>query len=348
MSAEWLSNSSGVPVRVSNGLQSVLRSMAQPGRARHLRQALLVLLAIWAVLALSRLIWAMLPASGTEAPPDARVINPVSSRSATAESASVDIQRMMDWHLFGKAGAPPSTEAPAAAAPQAQVSSALAGIEKGARETRLELVLRGIVSSSEDGLGHAIIEHRKQQDVYAVQDKLPVGGKVRLAKVMRQQVVLDNDGKYELLTLFDETPLSSQTVAAPLRKSPARAPAKAPSQVVDKTQDSGATTLARSYRERLYQNPQSLAEVVSVAAVRQDGQLRGYRITPGKDKAQFSQLGFKEGDLITGVNGISLDDPANTMKLYQAMRSAEAAVFDLERDNQQVTVNVSLDDTAQR
>lgn len=343
MSAEWLSNNNGVPVRISDGLQSMLRGMAQPGRARRLRQGLLVLLAIWAVFSLSRLIWALLPASDTAPPADARVINPVSSRSATAESASVEIQRMMDWHLFGKAGAPPAVEAPAAAAPQAQ-----SAIERGARETRLELVLRGIVSSSEEGLGHAIIEHRKKQNVYSVQDKLPVGGNVLLAKVMRQQVVLENNGKYELLTLFDETALSSQTASVAVTKSPARAPAQAPAQVVDKRGDSGATSLARSYRERLYQNPQSLAEVVSVAAVREDGQLRGYRITPGKNKAQFSQLGFKKGDLVTGVNGISLDDPANTMKLYQAMRSADSAVFDLERDNQQVTINVSLDDTAQR
>lgn len=347
MSAEWLSNSSGVAVRVSSGLQTVLREMALPARARGLRQGLLLLFAIWAVFALSRLIWAFLPASGQAIPPDVTIINPVSSQNSGAESASVNIQRMMNWHLFGKAGAPPSTEAPVVAL-EVQSSSALDGIEKGARETRLELVLRGIVASSEEGLGHAIIEHRKRQDVYAVQDKLPVGSKVVLAKVMPQQVVLDNNGKYELLTLFDETQLSAQAVAAPVTRSPARSAPPVSARMVDKSGDSGATSLALSYRQRLYQNPQSLAEVVSVAAVREDGQLRGYRITPGKDKAQFAQLGFKKGDLVTGVNGIALDDPANTMKLYQAMRSANEAVFDLERDNQQVTINVSLDDTAQR
>ena len=60
-------------------------------------------------------------------------------------------------------------------------------------------------------------------------------------------------------------------------------------------------------------------------------------------KEQFEQLGFKPGDLITGVNGIPLDDPANTVRLYQTMRAASEAVFDLERENQQLTVSVSLD-----
>jgi general secretion pathway protein C len=147
------------------------------------------------------------------------------------------------------------------------------------------------------------------------------------------------------LTLFEETELDSQAAAPPPRA--ASRPVTRPAPGIDKRQDQEATALARSYRERLYQNPQSLAEVVSVAAVRQDGQLRGYRISPGKDVEQFARLGFKKGDLITGVNGIALNDPANTMKLYQAMRSADEAVFELERDDQQFTINVSLDDTGQ-
>ena len=113
--------------------------------------------------------------------------------------------------------------------------------------------------------------------------------------------------------------------------------------------DTSATELARSYRQRLYQNPQSLAEVVTVSAVRENGELLGYRIAPGKDREQFEQLGFKPGDMVTGVNGIALDNPANTVRLYQTMRSASEAVFDLKRDDQPLTLSVSLDSgTVQR
>ena len=44
--------------------------------------------------------------------------------------------------------------------PRAAQDSSREGIEKGARETRLDLILRGVVASTEDGLGHAIIEHQ--------------------------------------------------------------------------------------------------------------------------------------------------------------------------------------------
>ena len=44
-----------------------------------------------------------------------------------------------------------------------------------------------------------------------------------------------------------------------------------------------------------------------------------------------------------GVNGIALNDPANTLQLYQTMRSASEAVFDLQRDDQPLTISVTLD-----
>jgi len=335
--AKWLSNSSDVPRRASDALEDVLRSLAQPARAKRLRLVLTVLFALWAVVAMSRLIWALLPAGDAELPADAVVINPVNLPVSAVSAEPVDVERLRAWHLFGEADAAP------AAGPEAQpepvASSARDGIEKGARETRLALKLRGVVASSEDGLGYAVIEYQSQQDIYAVEDKLPLPGRVSLAKVMPRQVVLDNAGTYELLELFDESPLDSQLVLeAPQRRNQ---PATAAPAGGERTAEN-ASAVARAYRERLYQNPQSLADVVTISAVRENGELLGYRIAPGKEKEQFELLGFQAGDLVTGVNGIALNDPANTLQLYQTMRSASEAVFDLQREDQPLTISVTL------
>lgn len=333
MSAQWLSNSSAVSGRLGEVLTGVWATMSQPENARRLRLGLLLLLLLWAVLALVRFIWALVPASEPVSQAS-DIINPVSAARATAAAAPVDIDRMVSWHLFGKPGA----NAPAVPPPAvATKPNPRAGIEDGARQSRLNLKLRGIVASTEDGLGHAIIETKKQQLVYAVGDKLPVSGNVVLAKVMPRQVVLDNGGTYELLVLFEESKIGR---AAPVA---ARAPAPEPEAEVERRADETTTSLARSYRERLFENPQSLADVVNVSAVREAGVLLGYRVSPGKDQEQFTQLGFKSGDLITSVNGISLDNPANTMALYNNMRNATEAVFELQRENQPLTLNVNLD-----
>lgn len=341
MPAQWLSNSSAMSGRAGAALSDALNAISQPANALRLRQGLLCVLGLWGVLALTRLLWALVPGaeSTTAAPPE--VINPVSVSAAGAgvTAAPVDIERVVGWHLFGEVGA----TAPVAAAPeQVAKTEALAGIEDGARKTQLQIKLTGIVASTGDGLGHAIIESQNQQAVYAVGDKLPVAGQVKLAKVMPQQVVLDNGGTYELLVLFEKSSLGSLTPAAP----EARPAAPAAAEQLDKRSDAETTSLAQSYRERLYQNPQSLAEVVSVSAVREGAMLLGYRVNPGKDKAQFEQLGFKAGDMVTSVNGITLDNPANTMAIYNSLRDAGEAVFQLQRDNQQVGLSVNLDSGA--
>jgi general secretion pathway protein C len=49
---------------------------------------------------------------------------------------------------------------------------------------------------------------------------------------------------------------------------------------------------------------------------------------------------------VTGINGIALNDPANTMRLYQTLRTANEAVFDLERKGQALSISVNLDSGA--
>lgn len=337
MPANWLSNSSDVPQRLSGVLEDALQTVSQPANARRLRQVLLALFVLWGVLAMTQLIWGLLPSRDLALPETAVVINPVTLAAPSDTAQPVNIEQVQGWHLFGEAGA---TVDAGATEPEPEAAAApLEGIEKGARKTRLDLKLRGIVASTDDGLGYAIIEHKSRQDIYAVEDKLPVSGQVLLAKVMPGQVVLDNGGTYELLQLFGESPLDNQLVS---ERSVPEAPKRAAAVALQAGADSSAADLARGYRQRLYENPQTLAEVVTISAVREDGQLLGYRVAPGKDKQQFEQLGFKPGDLVTSVNGIELNDPANTLRLYQAMRSASEAVFDLQRNEQPVTISVSL------
>lgn len=339
MPAQWLDNTGNIAERAAANLQQTLQNLAQPGRVRLLRQGLLGVLALWGVFALVQLFWALWP-QPEAAPLPETIVNPVSNSQSAPETASVDIERLVGWKLFGNPGA--AAEAAQLAAIQPQAVSGRDGIEEGARETRLDLVLRGVVASTDDGLGHAIIEHRNRQDVYAVDDELPVSGNVRLAKVMSGQVVLDNNGTYELLTLFEESEFDEQLRNAGQPSPPEPGEAAGPATVIDKRSDQQATELASGYRAQLYENPQSLASLVRISAVREGGQLQGYRISPGRDGAQFQQLGFKAGDLVTSVNGIPLDNPANTMQLYQTMRTAGEAVFEVERDGQPVSINVDL------
>ncbi|MEH6593351.1 MAG: type II secretion system protein GspC [Halioglobus sp.] len=338
MSAQWQQSSSDSLERASNAVLLAWQRLAQPEAARRVRLLVTVFLLVWVLMSLVELVWSFIPRPDTPVPAEVNILNPVEKGSIDIEAMPVDLDKMVSWNLFGVAGEATPADA---VVPVVDTASEREGIENGARETRLSLKLRGVVAASQDGLGHAMIEFRSEQEVYAVGDKLPTAGNVSLAKVLPDGVVLDNAGTYEMLRLYDDTELMGQLSQGTPKPAPVPAVNQNPSaQVVPGA--AGATLVAGSVRQQLYENPQSLAAVVRVSAVRENNVLKGYRVDPGKKGAQFAQLGFKAGDIVTSVNGIALDNPGNTMQLYQVMRTASSAVFDLERDGESLTLTVDL------
>ena len=82
--------------------------------------------------------------------------------------------------------------------------------------------------------------------------------------------------------------------------------------------------------------------MVSVAPVRDANGIVGYRIAPGEDRGAFDAFGFRAGDVVTAVNGLTLSDASNSIKLYQMMKDATQATFDINRDDGTVTISVDL------
>ena len=70
----------------------------------------------------------------------------------------------------------------------------------------------------------------------------------------------------------------------------------------------------------------------------------GYRISPGKDRKQFTQFGFKNNDIVTSINGITLNEPSKALEIYKLMRTANEATFDIDRNGEARQILVSLND----
>jgi len=324
---------------LSRLLAAAVARLSQPRPLHRLQRLVVLLAALWCLSSLVSIAWSWMPSPRVTVPPLGSIINPLRQSVSTAPAASVDIDRVADWHLFGDPDSASEQALAQLAARRVAAVGDRAGIEDDARESRLPLLLRGVVSSSDDGLGYAMIEYRGEQALYAVGDDLPVQGRVRLAKVLPSRAVIDNAGSYELLLLFEENALSRQAENGRPGLAAAAATASAGP---PRTQQVDRPTLAAQYRKRLYSDPQSLAEVVQVAPVRSGGELVGYRLSPGRASDDFAALGFRAGDVVTSVNGLSLSDPANTLRLYQAMRDERSAVFELQRNGNELVLSVQL------
>ncbi len=116
---------------------------------------------------------------------------------------------------------------------------------------------------------------------------------------------------------------------APLISAPVPRPSVLPP-VIEQGQEGAPAAddteaLLRNYREALKAHPASLAGLVHTEPVQQDGKFMGYRLQPGADAALLSRLGLQPGDVVTAVNGVTLDNPARGQEALSAL----AAVNDL-------------------
>ncbi len=298
---------------------------------KTLNKIVCAVFALWIMTGLLQLVWLFIPQnddSQLEMNPSSGIIT--SQQSEPGDT--VNIPELQALNLFGVMGEVPVNE------PQVQIPIEA---EINAQKTRLNLTLEGVVHTPDQEHSIAIIVYQGKQEQYHIGDSIPGGNRVTLSRVLLDHIILDNNGSYESLWLYDEdkkaqTGSASRSVSRPQVQSQSR-------NVTDLRDNTNATDLARDYKARLYNNPGSLADVLRIVPAQKDGQMVGYRVSPGKDRQQFSELGFKSNDIVTSVNNISLSEPSNALEIYKLMRNATDANFVVERDGEQIQIVVSLD-----
>ena len=194
-----------------------------------------------------------------------------------------------------------------------------------APDTSLNLKLNGVLASSDPLAARAIIADGKgTEEAYAINQQLP--GNAILREIYADRVILEYRGRLEALRLPKETPdtvqvSNSQTGGASLRGTQQAS-----------TEDN--TALLRQYRDALTNNPQSLMDLVNASPVmeKDTGKLKGYRIRPGKDRKLLERFGLKSGDVVTGVNGVALDNPIKALEIMRDLSTATSMTVDVERN----------------
>ncbi|MGB0495008.1 MAG: type II secretion system protein GspC [Kangiellaceae bacterium] len=251
----------------------------------------------------------------------------VTSKSPTSHNSAVDVGGLVSMHLFGD-----QDKAPVAV--QEEVEDA--------PETRLNLKLRGIYAATNKSHSNSIIEDGKgKQAVYFIDDKLEVSGRVYLRNVYSDRVILETNGKKEVLSLKDSLPSEMKRTnnsRLTLKKSKGK-------KVEDKRKNKQISQSINQYREKLVNDPMSLMELVNLSPATKDGETIGYKISPGKDKRLFTQLGLRRNDVITSVNGMSLASPQEAMQLMGEIQNMQDIQVDILRGEESISLLLDLNNT---
>jgi general secretion pathway protein C len=253
---------------------------------------------------LARITWLLLPASDQSlwAPPQVTGIGQAIANSGNADEQYGDI---VNSHLFGIA-----TESDAIPEPTET---------ENAPDTRLNLKLRATVATTDTEIAHAIIaDGSGNEKVYFVQDAVPGGA--TLHRVDPDRVILNRGGVLEALRLPKEFAGNPAATSRPANRR--------------------TSTAQTNVQQLLTQNAATLAEIIRPQPFMPNGQLKGYRVFPGRNRQQFISLGLRPGDLVTEINGVALNNPAQGMEIFSSLGDTSQVSVTIERNGRSQVLNL--------
>ncbi|HTF97610.1 MAG TPA: type II secretion system protein GspC [Cellvibrio sp.] len=304
------------------------------------------LLVVWLSHSLARLFWLVIPNPVIPPATVTSVASDTPAASNPAGTGGINIAQVKNLAPFGKTDAEP---APVEAT---QPAAATQGIENNAADTQLNLILRGVLSSNDEKAARAIIATGDRADVYGIGDAIPVGNNVTLAKVLDLRVIINNNGSFESLWMYKDDPNAPKlgTSVAPASSEWAKQGGYAnppyqqqPPVFADRAQrfDSPSPSPAAG-DPGMTQMSKTLADVVAMSIYRENGQVVGYKIRPGRNAELFTSLGLQTDDIVTAVNGVPLSSPGKIMEIYKSMGSATSANLEIRRGGSTVNLDVML------
>lgn len=239
---------------------------------------------------------------------------PVISSSQTQNR--IDTNKLQQQYLFGKTLKKKE--------PIKKFSSPISEAPK----TKLNVILVGVVAASNPAYSSAIIAYKSKQGSYFIDSKITDTNAI-VSEIHPDRVLLDVGGTLQTLMLDGVEKLEKQQQRhefkgrGEIRKH----------EYADVNEDHEVKTVNLD-RKALLKDPGKLTDHIRISPVRENGDIKGYRIKPGKDRTLFDQAGLKNGDLAIELNGIDLTDMQQAFSLMKEFPTMTEMSLTVERDGQ--------------
>jgi len=274
---------------------------------------LLVILYLFA-----QITWKLVPASDS---PTNWLPTPVTSSSGSR----VSISDLKELSLFGRSDS--GSNQPKIAPVEEKITDA--------PKTSLSIQLTGVVASTSQQHGLAVIASSGSQNTYSLGDKIK-GTSASLKEVYADRIIITNSGRYETLMLDGLEYETGGKANQHLQR------AKSSGTKVDKRKDRQVAQELVSSRDELLADPSKLTDYLAISPVKSGGELQGYRLNPGKDRELFKKAGFKANDLAKSINGYDLTQMSQALEVMAQLPELTEISLMIEREGQLVEILFSL------
>jgi len=194
-----------------------------------------------------------------------------------------------------------------------------------APETRLALELKGVVAGADGKSGGAIIADKEGDRFFLVGATLP--GDVVLEEVFAQKVILLRNGRQETLKLISDLLKGGQHEGSGEQRGIGR---NARSSAATQSAPAQAGTKA----------PGEINKAIRIRPIFRGGKVKGFRVSPGRNRRVFSRMGFRAGDLLTKINGVVPTDPKEIFSALNQLQAQGAMSVEVTRRGRPVALEL--------
>ncbi len=222
----------------------------------------------------------------------------VNERPAGSQESERDVSLIAKKNVFGALGKV-AVEAPEPTPPP---------------QTPLSLTLIGtFLTKGQDP--YAIIEDKKKQtqDVFALDQS--IFGQATLKQILDDHVEIERDGKREILKLDD--------LGSP-----------APSGAGVSALGSDEFVVEEAELDKGLENLPLLLTQARAVPYFKEGRSIGLRLFAIKNGSLYEKIGLKNGDILKSINGNSLGDISQALKLFEQLKQERSINLVLEREKQ--------------
>ncbi len=188
-----------------------------------------------------------------------------------------------------------------------------------AKKTTLNLKLIGVIDLGDRGV--ALIEKRGKTLVVSPGEQIQPG--VKLLRVLSQQVIIDHNGQQERLILqgADEVPSSKPSNG--------------------QTSSFNQNKLNRIVSQ-LRRSPLSISQYLRFQPLRRNNQWVGVQIWPKSEVQIFRALGFRPGDIIRQIDGMTIQQMSEKPQLWNEFTHKSQFELLIDRHGNLMTLPVDL------
>jgi len=262
---------------------------------------------------------------------------PAKPAKAPAQEDKTDYSTIASRNIFSPTASRPKSAAPKPKVIRRQSKAAVI-------PTVLNLKLVGTIISDQPANSKAVISKSdgREQKIYMVSDE--VGKNAVIVAINRLEVLIDNAGRMEILSMKTEK-IGQQQAGKRKRKFGKRRGRKATATGGGIREiGPGQYAIERPYFANQLKNISGLlVQIRAIPNRDKDGTVNGFKVFQIQKGSLFNKIGLKNNDVIRQINGQALNSAETGLAMFSALKNETHFAIDLLRNNEKKTMVLDVE-----